>query len=71
MSSVSGSSREKAPAPREAPKQQPLVREIDKNLKYNSIEAFTGERNKLHGCLLQLRMYVKFNGERFRSETEQ
>jgi hypothetical protein len=48
-----------------------LVGEIDKNIKYKTIEPFTGERNKLTGFLLQLRLYVKFNGERFRSETEQ
>ncbi|KAG9229539.1 hypothetical protein BJ875DRAFT_410653 [Amylocarpus encephaloides] len=47
-----------------------LVKEIDKNLKYKSINAFNGERNKLHRFLLQLRLYIKFNRERFRSETE-
>jgi hypothetical protein len=48
-----------------------LVGEIDKNLKYKSIDAFNGERNRLPGFLLQLRLYIKFNGDRFRSETEQ
>ena len=48
-----------------------LVGEIDKNIKYKTIEPFTGERNKLQGFLLQLRLYVTFNGERFRSDTEQ
>lgn len=53
------------------PERPALVGEIDKNLKYKSIEAFNGERNRLHGFLLQLRLYIKFNGDRFRSETEQ
>ena len=47
-----------------------LVGEIDKNIKYKTIDPFTGERNKLQGFILQLRLYVKFNGDRFRSETE-
>jgi len=47
-----------------------LVGEIDKNLKYKNIDAFTGERNKLHGFSLQLTLYVKFNGERFKAQTE-
>ena len=53
------------------PERPALVGEIDKNLKYKSIEAFNGERNQLHEFLLQLRLYIKFNGDRFRSETEQ
>jgi hypothetical protein len=56
---------------KETPKTTALVGEIDKNIKYKTIEPFSGERNKLQGFLLQLRLYVKFNGERFRSETEQ
>jgi hypothetical protein len=56
---------------KETPKTTALVGEIDKNIRYKTIEPFTGERNKLQGFLLQLRLYVKFNGERFRSETEQ
>lgn len=47
-----------------------LVGEIDKNIKYKNIEPFTGERNKLTGFILQLRLYTTFNGDRFRSETE-
>jgi hypothetical protein len=66
MSSVAGSSRGNPSSHATA-----LVGEIDKNIKYKTIEPFTGERNKLQGFLLQLRLYVKFNGERFRSETEQ
>lgn len=56
---------------KEATKTTALVGEIDKNIKYKTIEPFSGERNKLQGFLLQLRLYVKFNGDRFRSETEQ
>ena len=52
-------------------KKPALVGEIDKNLKYKSIEAFNDERNRFHGFLLQLRLYIKFNGDRFRSEIEQ
>jgi hypothetical protein len=48
-----------------------LVREIDKNIKYKTIKLFTGEYNKLLGFLLQLRLYITFNRERFRSNIEQ
>jgi hypothetical protein len=48
-----------------------LVGEIDKNIKYKTIKLFTGEYNKLPGFLLQLRLYITFNRERFRSDTEQ
>jgi hypothetical protein len=47
-----------------------LVGEINKEIKYKTIDAFNGERNRLQGFLLQLRLYVKFNENRFRSETE-
>ena len=59
------------PTPSTTTNDTALVGEIDKNIKYKTIEPFTGERNKLQGFLLQLRLYVKFNGDRFRSETEQ
>jgi hypothetical protein len=65
--SVAGSSRGN---PTSSSKSVALVGEIDKNLKYKTPETFTGERNKLQGFLLQLRLYMTFNGERFRSPTE-
>src|ERR1700683_1366220 len=65
--SVAGSSRGESRTTQAAA----LVGEIDKNLKYKTIEPFKGERNRLQGFLLQLRLYITFNGERFRSETEQ
>jgi hypothetical protein len=53
-----------------ASNREPVVGEIDKHLKYKSVEPFTGERNRLQGFLLQLRVFATFNKERFRSETE-
>jgi Retrotransposon gag protein/Zinc knuckle len=67
MSTHGGNKGDKAKEPERAP----LVGEIDKNLRYKTVEPFTGERNKLQGFVLQLRLYIKFNGERFRSQTEQ
>ena len=52
-------------------KRPALVKKINKNLKYKSIKAFNNKRNQLHGFLLQLQLYIKFNGDRFRSETKQ
>lgn len=54
-----------------APTTTALVGEIDKNLRYKNVEPFTGERNRLQGFLLQLKLYIKFNKGRFRSQTEQ
>ena len=51
--------------------QHALVGEINKDLKYKNIEPFSGECNRLYGFLLQLRLYVTFNGDQFRSKTEQ
>jgi Retrotransposon gag protein/Zinc knuckle len=66
--SVSGSSRGTPSS--SSSKGTALVGEIDKNLRYKAPEAFTGERSKLQGFVLQLRLYMKFNEERFRSDTE-
>jgi hypothetical protein len=65
MSSVAESSRRTPHS--SATVDRALVEKIDKNLKYKNIDAFTGERNKLQRFLLQLRLYIKFNGERFKS----
>jgi hypothetical protein len=48
----------------------PLVGELDKNLKYDAPSPFTGERAKLKAFLIQLNLYMTFNGSRFTSETE-
>src|SRR4051794_7914870 len=65
--SVAGSSRGEVPPS----KSNVLVGEINKDIKYKTVDPFSGERNQLQGFLLQLRLYVKFNGARFNSETEQ
>lgn len=69
MSSVAGSVHG-TPASTQPQAPTVIVGEIDKNIKYRTVDPFTGERNKLQGFLLQLRLYVKFNEARFASETE-
>ena len=68
--SASGESKGTKAKEPEKPEKPIMVGEINKELKYKSIELFTGDRNKLQGFILQLRLYEKFNREQFRSQTE-
>ena len=51
-------------------KRSALVKKINKNLKYKLIKAFNDKRNQLYKFLLQLRLYIKFNKDRFQFETK-
>lgn len=44
--------------------------EINKDLKVQVPDKYFGERNKLKGFLIQVNLYMTFNGNRFASDTE-
>ena len=58
--SVAGSSQGKRPTPKFTQEYYYLVGELHKDIKYNYLEAFSGERTKLKGFLTQLKLYMAF-----------